>query len=278
MKVKLTILLVGLIFSNVSCRMDGDPDTGMIKNVNNWEVIFEENFSNSAINTDYWTKIPKYTTDVEWNRYMSPREDLYAVKDGHLTLTGIKNDFATADQRAYLTGGIWSQKKMSIELGKIEVRARIKKVQGAWPAIWLLDEKRAGTTFLGEIDIMESVNFEDKIYQSIHTDLSHSKLKYQTINQIADKSEFNTYGVIINEKEVIFTINGKITGIYKKRPNMEVDPNFPFGPGHKMYVILSMQLNNLKWGGPVNDLALPATMDVDWVRISKKKNPALKDY
>ena len=54
--------------------------------------------------------------------------------------------------------------------GRIEVRAKIPRGRGMWPAIWMLGADRsAGWPACGEIDIMEYVGFEpDTIHGTVH--------------------------------------------------------------------------------------------------------------
>jgi hypothetical protein len=64
--------------------------------------------------------------------------------------------------------------------------------------------------------MLTSINHDDFIYQTLHSAYSLKK-NNQNDNKVGvsilDKSEFNIYGVIINEDEIIFLINNKITFI-----------------------------------------------------------------
>lgn len=276
---KMSLLVLPLLFLG-SCLFDIDDNVNEMetaKHLDNWELIWNDDFNND-LNDSNWTKIKRKRSDLPWQRFMSDNEACYDVKDGSLILRGILNNDLKSDTARYLTGGIRSTK--TIEYGKVEVRAKIKKTQGAWPAIWMIDEKRNWPHYGGEIDILESINYEDNIHQTVHTLYSLSKeLSFTKTTNINNKESFNTFGVIINPNEIVFLINNKVTYIYSRDKTIADDQQqFSFGDGHNMYLILSMQLEFIQWTGHVDKSQLPTEMEIDWVRFYKKKNENLPDY
>lgn len=108
---------------------------------NDYELIWKEDFKGKSINTGKWSKITRGKSD--WRKYMSDNETLYEVKKGKLILHGVENKgIAPNDTARFLTGGISTKGKFSICYGKVEVKAKLEAAQGAWPAIWMLPEKR----------------------------------------------------------------------------------------------------------------------------------------
>ena len=77
-------------------------------------------------------------------------------------LCGIINDIKD-DAAPYLTTGVTSEGKFAFKYGKVEINARFKSAQGSWPALWIMPETRPSVGY-GEIDIMEHLNFEDKVH------------------------------------------------------------------------------------------------------------------
>ena len=55
-----------------------------------WKLKFTEDFKGTKLNDKLWTRIGPGTSD--WNKNMSKRPDLIAVKDGQLHAYGVKND------------------------------------------------------------------------------------------------------------------------------------------------------------------------------------------
>lgn len=72
----------------------------------------------------------------------------------------------------YKTGGVQSLGKAEFQYGKIEICARFTKTaKGGWPAIWMMPAKPvySGWPACGEIDIMEQLNHDGIVYQTIHS-------------------------------------------------------------------------------------------------------------
>mgnify|MGYP000905361398 FL=1 len=206
---------------------------------------------------------------------MSSHDTCYEVTDGALILRGIVNDFSN-DTARYLTGGITTEKKKTISYGKIEVRAKINKVEGAWPAIWMKSDERAWPIG-GEIDIMETFGFHNAIHQTIHSyytlNIDKNTINY-TANDVRDKSEYNIYGVIINANEIIFHVNNRVTFIYKKM-DPEIENQYPFGD--EKFLILSMQLDYKGYNSTYIENTVPE-MQIDWVRFYEKIDETIPDY
>lgn len=241
----------------------------------NWTLTFEDNFN--SLDTNIWSLAPN-DVQVPWKKYMTENLECYEFKDGALHLKGFTS---TDPNSAFMTGGIWSRDKKTIDLGKIEIRAKINKVDGAWPAIWMISNDKKWPEG-GEIDIVETVNHENSVMHTVHTPYTlyrsdGSILNHMRIN-VKDKSEYNIYGLIINQDELIFTVNGFVTFTYKRR-FPEINDQFPFGEGNNMILILSMQLDHMPMTGkPVNTSQLPSIMSIDWVKFYKKINNDLPDY
>lgn len=83
--------------------------------------------------------------------------------------------------RDYSSARLVTRGRAAWRYGRIEVRARLPRGQGVWPAIWMLPEESAygGWAASGEIDIMEAVNLgtpcddcasgtEDRTFGTLH--------------------------------------------------------------------------------------------------------------
>lgn len=235
-----------------------------------WKLVWADEFNGKKLDTDSWERCPRNTAD--WGRHMSYLDTLVQVEDGVLKLYGINRPDEVKDNVPYLTGGVQSRNRRSLQLGRVDVRARFDCGQGFWPAIWLMPDIRVPWATGGEIDIMEHLNSEDVAYQTVHS--QHTVKKYDPYivngsNTPIDKSVFNTYSVVIEEDAIKFFINDKPTFTYKKVP--ELLSQFPYA-GHPFYVILSAQLGG-SWVGKINPADLPVKMEIDYVRfyLPKKK-------
>jgi hypothetical protein len=95
---KKSLLFIVVIVFMTSCET---------KNLQIWELVWEDNFDGDAFDTSRWTKIGRNVS--EWNKYMSDYDPLYEVSDGQLILRGIVNNVLPDDPAPYLTGGLCTQ-------------------------------------------------------------------------------------------------------------------------------------------------------------------------
>ena len=242
---------------------------GQKETKNEYTVIWEENFEDSTKLEANWSKIPRGKSD--WNNYMSDYDGLYAVKSGNLILKGIKNTVLPEDEVPYITGGVYTKDKRVFGHGRIEVKAKLFGFCSAWPAIWLLpkDDKWPHG---GEIDMMERLNHDNYVYQTIHSDYTVNQGEKENpksgIVAHIKPDNYNVYAVELFPDSVSFFVNDTHTFTY---PRIETDKSgqFPFGE-KEFYLLIDMQLGG-SWVGEVNEQDLPAKMHIDWVRFLKKE-------
>lgn len=232
-----------------------------------WKLIWQDEFNGSSIDTLKWTKIPAGKSD--WNKHMSSDEKCYAVKDGLLFLNGIVNTDTATDHRPYLTGGVYTKGTFSFQYGKIEIRAKLPTAQGAWPAMWMLSEQDKYGKYPrnGEIDIMEHLNFDNIIYQTVH---SYYTLELKQDNNPPHygtakmkENDYNVFGLEWYSDKLVFTLNGVPTFTYPRKTDADKS-QWPFD--QPFYVMIDMQLGG-NWVGKINPSHLPVSMMVDWVRV-----------
>lgn len=179
-----------------------------------WQLVWEDNFDGTELDTRFWSRITRGVDDWQNTQSLDPR--CMELRDGILILRGIVNDNPN-DTADYLTGGIWTRDKKSLQPDRIEVRARLHKAKGAWPAIWIMGFDRKANPWPkgGEIDIMERLNGDSLAYHSVHSywterinkkgeRKAHINVKRGRI----DPDGWNVYGVDITPDSLVFHING----------------------------------------------------------------------
>ena len=257
---KTTILFVAFILL-MSCKQEPKTSGG-------YTVVWEENFEDSTKLQTNWSKIPRGKSD--WNNYMSNYDQLYDITNGNLILRGIKNTMLPDDPAPYLTGGIYTKDKRTFSNGRLEIRAKLFGARSALPALWLLpvDDKWPHG---GEIDIMQRLNMDGYVYQTVHSDYTvNQKMKDNPKSAVVvyiKPDNYNVYAVELFTDSVKFFINDTHTFTYP-RIETERSGQFPFGD-REYYLLLDMQLGG-KSVGAVNEQDLPAEMHIDWVRFLQK--------
>ena len=220
MKSTSIFMIIAAALLTVSCgRKDG------------WKLVWEENFESESIDWTVWGKTERGTAD--WADTQSHDERCYGFRDGNLILRGIVNDDRRADTAAYLTGGLMTKGKKAFGPGRVEVRARLRSATGAWPAIWLMPYDKVAWPHGGEIDIMEHLNHDGFVYQTVHSNYTYNlgqkdnPANFHTA--CFNPEEFNVFGVDIHRDSVVFHVNGVRNFAY---PRVEDIPDslgqFPF--------------------------------------------------
>jgi len=229
-------------------------------------VTWEENFNQSSgFDTTRWSKIPRGKSN--WDRHMSDWDSCYTMRDGKLVLRGIINTGIASDTAKYLTGGISTKGKVGFGFGRLEIRAKLNNAQGAWPAFWMMAQNVKYPKG-GEIDIMEHLNYDSIVYQTVHStytiDLKIKDNPKHYATARINPGEFNTYAVEKYKDSVVFYVNGNRTFAYPRIKTDKPD-QFPYADGDH-YLLLDMQLGG-GWVGKVDLAQLPVEMEIDWVRF-----------
>lgn len=262
MKTKTFFLLLSLLSIHVIGNNPGQ------KPKNKWKLVWQEEFNGNELDTTIWSRIPRGKSD--WNNYMALHKELVEVKDGCVILKAVKNNTHPQDTATYLTGGIWTVDKKGFENGRIEVRAKFTSAQGYWPAIWMVPAP-IPYPYGGEIDIMEHLNHDSFVYQTVHSHFTINLKKegpQRFVQAKINPNEYNTYAVELYKDSIVYYTNGVKTLCYPKVNNGK-DGQFPFAYD-PFYLYLDSQLGG-SWVGPVDPSQLPADMCIDWVRFYQRK-------
>jgi beta-glucanase (GH16 family) len=239
-----------------------------------WELVWKDDFSKGELDDSTWTRCKRGKAD--WDNAMSDDTRLLKIENGVLHLRGIVNDKHDEDPAPYLTAGVTSKGKFAFQYGKVQIRARFKSAQGAWPALWMLGADKRWPA-CGEIDLMEHLNLDRKVYQTVHSEYTHGIDKTNTPKKGGTagikRDDWNTYGCEWDASRIAFTVNGTFTHTYPRVP-AKGEKQWPFD--QPFYFILSMQIGG-KWvnrSGPTDPAHYPAGMEVDWIRVYRRKGPA----
>lgn len=275
MKSIITSIALGALLaaSASSCHKTAVADS------DDWQLVWEENFDSTAIDTSTWVRIPRGTAN--WNDCMTTADTCYELRDGNLILHGIRAYEGNNDSVPYLTGGVYTRGKKSFGNGRLEIRAKLGAARGAWPAIWLLPDPAYQASQWpdgGEIDIMERLNYDTIAYQTVHSRYT-LELKLDTIpphyaTGAINPDDYNVYAVEMYPDSLSFYINDTHTFTY---PRIETDKpwQFPYADA-PFYLLIDMQLGG-DWVGEVDPADLPVEMAVDWVRFYQKPGSSVSE-
>lgn len=200
-------------------------------------------------------------------QYYTRRTENARVEDGHLVIEARREAFGPGQ---YTAASLVTRGRQSIRYGKVEVRAKLPRGRGMWPAIWMLGEDiaTAGWPRCGEIDIMEHVGFEPgRVHATVHTEAYNHVQGTQRggsldVGDLYDT--FRVYAVEWRPDRIDFSVDGRPYFTFRKEGSSVAV--WPFDRPH--YLIMNIAVGG-SWGGQqgVDDAVFPQRMTIDYVRV-----------
>jgi beta-glucanase (GH16 family) len=253
------------------------------------KLVFEDEFEGEMINTEYWGFDTADGCQLGpdlcgWGnnelQYYTDREENARVEDGKLIITA-KRENPFYEGRPYTSARLVTRNKVDVKYGRIEVRAKIPRGQGLWPAIWMLptDTVYGQWPASGEIDIMENIGSEpEEILGTIHYGHDFWRYNSQTYTEaipvdtlprnqwpLVDFAEdFHVYSVLWNEDCILFQVDGNDIGVPNTRSSV-LPTTWPFD--QEFHILLNVAVGGNLPGNPDGNTQFPQTMEVDYVRI-----------
>lgn len=156
------------------------------------------------------------------------------------------------------------------QYGYIEVRARLPKAVGTWPAVWMLPThwKYGGWPASGEIDIMEHVGYDPGVvHGTVHTQAFNHGIGTQKGKQIQVKKfdkEFHRYAIRWTAEKIDFYVDDVLYNTFAHTGGGYEE--WPFD--QPFHLLLNVAVGG-NWGGKegVDDSSFPQRMEIDYVRV-----------
>jgi len=161
---------------------------------------------------------------------------------------------------SYSSGLLTTKASFSQTYGLFEIRAKLPKGKGLWPAFWLLPENRAWPP---EIDVLEVLGDNTKrLYVSWHSNVGGKHTSDAKPIDVPDMSEdFHTYSVVW-EKDTLMWFFDDVQVASKPTPE---DFHLP------MYMLVNLAVGGSWPGSPDKSTQFPAKYTIDWVRAYARK-------
>lgn len=200
------------------------------------------------------------------------------VANGLLTITAKKQRVGS---KAYTSsrmrtlnmpnGGQWKN-------GRFEAKVKVPKGAGLWPAFWMLPANTSvGWPMSGEIDIMEVTGQADMVaFGTIHYGEAWPNNQWTSGRILkqpdAWSNDFHTYAVEWEPNVIRWYIDDILYST--KTPADLANSSWWTFENYQYYMILNLAVGG-NLGGWVDDGKIPATMQVDYVRVYDYGKPNL---
>jgi beta-glucanase (GH16 family) len=227
-----------------------------------WSLSFDDEFDGLSLDTTKWHPHDHFcgVRNDELQAYMPEnitvanglcREkcEKRTVNYGYCGQPSIVKDYASAM--------MVTMDKFDQKFGYFEMRCKIPKGKGLWPAFWLLPYNK----WPPEIDILEILCHEpNKIYMTNHYTVNgqhQSKGGAWTGSDFS--ADFHTFGVEWDSSKIVWYVDG----VERFRSTSGV-------PAEPFFILVNLALGGAWPGAPDSTTILPAYFDIDWVRVYKK--------
>lgn len=254
---------------------EAEPVDPTIEVPEGYEMVWNDEFDGTSLNTSDWrheVQGPGWVNN-ELQNYVNGSYNgipVTSVDGGILSITCFKSGSRIN------SGRIYAKVNEGWKYGIFEARIKLPKGKGTWPAFWMMpvnnDFGSNPWPLCGEIDIMEEVGYNpDYTSSSIHCDsYNHVKGTQKTAERYTAgaQDDFHVYRLEWTEDYIRTYVDGNRLLSFANDDTGNVS-TWPFDK--PFYLIL-----NLAWGGDwggamgVDESSLPATMEVDYVRVFQK--------
>ncbi|KMQ59752.1 glycoside hydrolase [Chryseobacterium sp. BLS98] len=219
----------------------------------------------------------KWNYDVGGDGYGNKEAQFYTknrlenarMEGGNLVIEARKENW---EKNKYTSARLLTKGKFSFQYGTVEVRAKLPKGRGTWPAIWMMSENMKQWPDDGELDIMEHVGFnQEYIHASVHTKkYNHIQGTQKTDTMIVkDVSEkFHIYKADWTPEKIEVSIDGQKFFTYENKE--KTYEAWPFDQPY--FIILNLAVGGF-WGGKegIDDHIFPQKYYIDYVRVYQNK-------
>ncbi len=253
-----------------------------------YKLVWEDEFDGAGSpDTSKWGYENGFIRNEE-EQYYTDRTENARLEDGFLILEAHKEKidneaFISEDDpnwkfnretAEYTSASLTTRNIATWKYGKIEVRAKLPKGLGMWPAIWMLGNNisQVGWPSCGEIDIMEHVGFEpNSIHGTVHTKAYNHVIQTavgKTISLDDPYDEFHIYSMEWTADKIDILLDGKVYMTFNNEH--KTTDEWPFD--QKFFMILNVTVGG-GWGGQqgIDDSIFPQRMTIDYVRVYQLK-------
>jgi beta-glucanase (GH16 family) len=227
-----------------------------------WQLIFSDEFDGDTLDwAKWWPQEGAHGDELQW--YTRRRDNLF-LKDGMLFIHAQKE--TVKDSFPYTSGVVFS----SMNFGKghfIEIRCKIPKGEGLWPAFWFW---RGADSSYQELDVFEYWSYNtrrfcvtnhywDNLRQKRASEYRWIRPRNRGGQRLDLSLDFHTYAVYWDDATILVLLNNRLVARFNKNI-----------PGEPFPIILNLAIYSKK-GQLYPKTPTQADFIIDYVRVYKKE-------
>jgi beta-glucanase (GH16 family) len=209
-------------------------------------LLYVDNFDGPVLDAASWATLTPWRTEYANGELGFYNSSEVTVANGELLLTSEKRP---TGGREYTSGIVTSLPRQKFSYGYFEIRAKLPKGAGIWPAFWLTNDQGF------EIDVFEMLGHQpDREYMTLH---ENRKIVFQHAYTGPDFSAgYHTFGVDWQPTYVRWYVDGVLRAEYAHK--MPADP---------LWICLNTAVGGGWPGPPKASTHFPQTYSIDYVRV-----------
>lgn len=232
-----------------------------------YTLAWSDEFTGNSLNTNDWNyEIGNGASGWGNNEleYYTNNSKNVLVSHGNLIIEA-RNESASGFN--YTSARLTTQNKKQFQFGRVDIRAKLPKGKGIWPALWMLGSNINTVPWpgCGEIDIMELLGHEpSKMYSTLHygTAAHGSKGNSYSLSNGSYSDQFHVFSMIWKQdKAQVFVDDIMLLEVNKSDVGSDYPFNAPF------FFIMNVAVGGNWPGSPDATTTFPQRMIVDYVRV-----------
>lgn len=235
----------------------------------NYTLVWADEFDGNALQTSSWNyEIGNGSNgwgNNEHQYYTSNPKNVF-VSEGNLIIEARRERIETFP---YTSARLTTKGKREFQFGRIDIRAKLPKGKGVWPALWMLGANisQVGWPRCGEIDIMELIGHEpNKVHGTLHWNGTngHAFRGGSTTLASGDFSDrFHVFSILWKKDTISWYVDDAL--FYSmSRPDFG-EAVYPFNA--PQFFLFNVAVGGNWPGYPDESTILPQRMFVDYIRI-----------
>lgn len=233
-----------------------------------YTLVWEDDFKEEKINPANWThEIGAGGWGNEELQYYTNRTSNSFTYNGYLVIEARNEKFQGSN---YTSARLISRDKKQFKYGRIDIRAKMPKGKGMWPALWMLGSNfsSVGWPACGEIDICEVIGNQPQIaYGTAHFGPNPANRAYKGGNsfllQGSYADDFHVFSIIWKQNSIEWQRDG--IKYFTLTPADLGANEWPFN--NPFFFIMNVAVGGNWPGNPDNPEIFPQRMIVDYIRV-----------
>lgn len=226
-------------------------------------MVWTDEFDGSTVDLTSWN-VENSSSQSFGGALQAWRPANVVVSEGQLHLVSTRE---SNGNRAYTSGAVTTRNKFTFggKDFKVEVRARLPRGRGIWPAIWTREGTMPNPDTGVELDIMEMLGHEPfRVYMTQHVWGGGTHLRRPAACEATD-TDYSTGFHVYAIEQAGGRLKWSIDGSEKCSSNADL-PVLP------SYLLINTSIGGEWPGAPDGSTPFPQSFDIDYVRITTRVN------